>query len=282
MYIPAMRRIYLCLFIILIAGCSRDHLVVNGVEREYLVYEPDGSGKLPVLFVLHGNPSTGWQMKTWTGMNDVADNENFLVVYPYAKEKRWPISPQDNAEEVQYIRKVLDDLGTKYDIDEKRIYLSGMSGGGIFSFQLVRELKDTFAAFVVVAGNMPVSYDSTGFDAVPFMYVHGTEDFLFNGREELASAEQSVRFWNSINKSVQPDTTRIPDENTKDGSSVLRIFYPGQSPVVFYLVEGGGHHWPQATFDANLFYSEPLGNFNKDLNTNQAIWDFVSQFSSDE
>ncbi len=277
-----MRRIYICFFVLLIAGCNRDQLVIDGVEREYLVYEPDSRGKLPVLLVLHGNPSTGWQMKTWTGMNSVAREANFLVVYPYANEKRWPILPQKNAGEVEYIEKVLTNLRKDYEIDDQRIYLCGMSGGGIFSFQLVKELKETFAAFVVVSGNMPVSYDSNGFKPHPFMYVHGTDDFLYNGRKDLASALESLETWKLINKTGQPDTTLLPDENTKDGSTVSRIYYPGESPVVFYLVEGGGHHWPQARFDANWFYSEPLGNFNKDLNTNQAIWDFVSQFSLDK
>ena len=274
-----MHRGFIFILFIFAAGCGRDKLSLNGVEREYLVYEPNTNGKHPVLLVLHGNPSTGWQMKTWTGMNTVADNENFLVVYPYAREKRWPILPQDNGEEVEYIRKVLAELDKSYDIDKQRIYLCGMSGGGIFSFQLVKELRETFAAFAVVSGNMPVSYDSTGFDPHPFMYVHGTDDFLFHGREELASAGETLALWKSINGAGRPDTTILPDVNVKDGSTVARIYYPGDSPVVFFIVEDGGHHWPRAMFDANWFYSEPLGNFNKDLNTNQAIWDFVSQFT---
>ena len=253
--------------------------MVEGAEREYLVYAPDEGNNLPVLLVLHGNPSTGWQMKTWTGMNEILDREDVVLVYPYAKDKRWPIDPQENKQEVAYFREMLADLQKEYSIDPSRIYMCGMSGGGIFSFQLVKEMPDTFAAFAVISGNMPSAYSAEDLPPTPFMYVHGTEDFLYPGREGLYSAEETLDLWKGINGVMAGNKESLPELNEKDGSSVLRLEYPGETPVLFYKVEGGGHHWPQAQFDANLFYSEPLGNFNKDLNTNQAIWEFVSQFS---
>ena len=73
----------------------------------------------------------------------------------------------------------------------------------------------------------------------------------------------------------------LPDVNSKDESTLTRITYPCSTPVVYFRVENGGHHWPGASFDANLFYSKPLGAFNKDLNTNEAIWLFCQAFRRD-
>ncbi|MBS0012966.1 MAG: hypothetical protein KFF46_03255, partial [Desulfobacterales bacterium] len=56
-----------------------------GFRRSYRVHMPAGSagdGKLPLLVMLHGAFETAKTMERLTGFSDLADRENFIVVYP--------------------------------------------------------------------------------------------------------------------------------------------------------------------------------------------------------
>jgi len=43
--------------------------------------------RYPLMLVLHGDPSTAWQTQIYTGMDEVADKNKFIVVYPNALNK---------------------------------------------------------------------------------------------------------------------------------------------------------------------------------------------------
>ncbi len=67
-------------------------------ERQYQVYIPDtvtGSDPVPMVMVLHGCRQTERNMIDETGFKELADRENFIVVYPFItswdpKENRNP------------------------------------------------------------------------------------------------------------------------------------------------------------------------------------------------
>ena len=114
------------------------------------------------------------------------------------------------------------------------------------------------------------------------MLVHGTEDFIYLGRDDLYSAEESIRIWSSVNDC---DLNKFPPETTQNKSFSaapgvdIKTFNCTGPPLLFYKVIDGGHHWPGARFNADHFTSLNLGNFNRDFDASSAIWDFVSQHS---
>src|SRR5690348_2090705 len=58
-------------------------IIVGGAARTYHVHlPPEQTGALPLLFVLHGGGGSGVGMISLTHMNDLADREGVLVVYP--------------------------------------------------------------------------------------------------------------------------------------------------------------------------------------------------------
>ncbi len=270
------------------SACSTVHFDGMNHQRDFVVHLPSGykksQEKLPVLIVLHGNPSNGRQMKLWTGMNKTADEHGFIVVYPNALQKKWPIIPQENSVEINDFQRLINKIKKDYRADADRFYLAGISGGGIFSFQIMKELPHLFTGVIVVSGNLPRPYEHEFFEPASFMFVHGTGDYLYPGREELLSAEETLSKWISVNNcNNSPDETELPESNKKDHSSVT-VFQYGCSPgyeIAFYRIKGGGHQWPNANFDANLFHGKPLGPMNKDLNTNEAIWKFMQRTSAE-
>ena len=48
---------------------------------------------------------------------------------------------------------------------------------------------------------------------------------------------------------------------------------PPASPIVFYIIDGGGHTWPGT---AGVMDDKRFGPTNLDLNASEKIWEFVS------
>ena len=64
-------------------GLERYALQHDGIEREYFVHVPEHGGEhLPVVIALHGYTSTASGFAATHGMNRVADEHGYLVVYP--------------------------------------------------------------------------------------------------------------------------------------------------------------------------------------------------------
>lgn len=55
----------------------------DGIEREYFVHVPkDATGQLPVVFAIHGYSSTATGFQAAHDLNDHADQNGYMVVYP--------------------------------------------------------------------------------------------------------------------------------------------------------------------------------------------------------
>ena len=78
-------------------------------------------------------------------------------------------------DDVEFTRKVLDDLATTANIDSKRVFATGMSNGGIMSYRLASELSDQIAAIAPVGG--PMGTDTCKPKRpVSVIHLHGTDD----------------------------------------------------------------------------------------------------------
>ena len=106
-------------------------------------------------------------------------------------------------DDVAFIDKLLDDLGTVVKIDEKRVYACGMSNGGMMSYRLAAELSDRIAAIAPVAGTIAIE-ESKPNRPVPVIHFHGTKDTLvsFEGKKgdeksfmRLKGVEDSIQTW---------------------------------------------------------------------------------------
>ena len=203
----------------------------------------------------------------------------FIVVYPDADQKRWAYQDQTKvSQEIDYVLGLLNEVQTKFRIDTTQIFAAGISGGGIFTFNLADRIPDKLAGIAVVSGNMPAYLlKNVNKKPIPLLYIHGTDDFLYNGRDILISAKASLEYWKVRNQtSSEGSQDMILDLNEKDESQVLKFYFESEeyAPIVYYQIIGGGHHWPSARFNADKFTKLKLGNFNKDLKTNLAILKF--------
>ena len=121
-------------------GQIDERIVVHkDLERSFLIYIPHNLKENPALIVaIHGYTSSAKTLMDYSSINDIADREGFLVVYPQGtKDSRnnnffnvgYEFHSDSNIDDVSFIRKIVTDLKEEYKLDSKRIFATGMSNG---------------------------------------------------------------------------------------------------------------------------------------------------------
>ena len=250
-------------------GKMTKELIVNGTTREYIIYVPENYNAitaLPILFSFHGLTSNMEFNYNHTNFDELAERENFIVVHPNGIDNRWTLNASNNPD-IDFTEALLNHLENDYRIESNRIYSTGMSNGGNFSFTLACELNNRIAAIASVTGLM---LQAAIGDCIPtrplaILHIHGTEDPIAN----YAFVQRGLDFWIEHNTTnMNPIVSNIPDIDTQDGSTVEKYEYiNGENDVeVLHLkVIGGGHQWP--------------GNSgNMDINASEEVWSFLKKF----
>ena len=134
-------------------------LTVDGRERSYFVHVPESyraDRPTPVLLVFHGAATNGRLMAEISGMSHKADEAGFVAVYPNGLGVGRAMlvfnvggiaagAMKDPADDVQFTRKLLDDLAERINVDPRRIFSTGYSNGGMMSYRLACEHQELFA-----------------------------------------------------------------------------------------------------------------------------------------
>ena len=270
-------------------------LMMGEQKRTYLVHVPKGydpKKPAPVVLALHGAAMDGPMMVWFTGLNKKSDEAGFIVVYPSGTGigpfLAWNAGgfrgkmAEGKADDVAFIGKLLDDLGTVVKVDEKRVYACGMSNGAMMCYRLAAELSDRIAAIAPVAGTIAID-ESKPKRPVPVIHFHGTKDMLVPfetaaGKTpsfmKLKGVEDSIQTWVKLNGCDEKPKT---DVLSKDGDEmkVTRKTYGGGkdgAEVVLVVIEGGGHTWPG---------QEPpvafIGKSAVNISANDLIWEFFQK-----
>ena len=108
----------------------------------------------------------------------VADTAGFVVVYPRGGTgyNTWDISGD---KDTKWIVEIINKMAEEYDIDTKRVYLSGFSMGGMLTYHAMSKIADKIAAFAPTSGTN-VMGASKAMRPVPIIHPHGTNDDVLN------------------------------------------------------------------------------------------------------
>jgi polyhydroxybutyrate depolymerase len=243
---------------------------INGNTREYIIHIPQAyTSKVPVPTVLsfHGLGSDMENNYSASKFHILAENENFISVYPNGNSNQWKMSA-DNNSDVDFIEALLDQLENDYNIDTKRIYSVGMSNGGFFSFLLACQLSDRIAAIGSVTGAMyqPLINSCNPNRPISIIQMHGTQDRIV----DYSYISNLLNFWKDHNgTNVVPKIYTLPDIDKTDGSTVERyVFSNGRNNVeVEHLkINNGDHNWPGYRGNMDIDATEELWDFLKDFN----------------
>jgi len=271
------------------ASDTEYHINVNGTDRTYFLHLPARSAdrKAPLVLVFHGGGGHAANMPKFTQFDPLADREGFFVAYPDSFNKSWNdgrgLSPADD---VGFVRILIEQLQHSHKIDHKRIYATGISNGGFFSMRLACELSRQIAAVAAVAATMPEPLVPVCKPSAPVsaMFIHGTKDPLvhINGgpigvrrdRGSAVSLREAAEFWRNQDRTSPNSVAEEVSESARDSTQVHREMYGGGrdgTEVVVYIVEGGGHTWPGGSQYLPVFL---VGKVSHKLDATQVIWEF--------
>jgi polyhydroxybutyrate depolymerase len=280
-------------------GTHRRSLHVDGRDRSYLLHlprrKPDRSERWPVVLAFHGSGTNAEIMRLFSGLDEKAEEAGFLAVFPNGSGRtpealafnvggNYGLAGRQNINDIHFVETILDDLTSQLPIDMRRVYSTGMSNGGIFSYRLAVELGDRIAAIAPVGGPMG-DWDAAPKHAMPVCHFHGMADehVPFSGglgirslsKILFRSAEDSVRYWARFNGcSLEPEVDELPPL-IDDGTSVTRATFPAGpagAEVILYAIHGMGHTWPGRE---PMFTT--LGSSTHNLLANDVLWEFFAR-----
>lgn len=140
----------------------------------HYLYLPDNynsKDKWPLILFLHGSGERGDSLaliKKW-GIPKLVDTMQipFVVVSPQC--------PADEVWNVKKLKKLLDHVINKHKIDTQQIYATGLSLGGIASYELAIKYPNLFAAIAPLSarGNIP---KASKIAHIPVWAFHGAKD----------------------------------------------------------------------------------------------------------
>lgn len=290
------------------AGFALPNADSRGRSRSWMVYAPatyDPSIPSAVVVLLHGRPGNAGGMAFLTGMNAVAENHNFIVVYPDGIDNEWnaqfDISARDISltgrrstlpqDDVGFLQTMMDDLAVNFNIDRSRLYLGGFSNGGFMTYRMACSAGRTFAAFAAISGNLYLELSDLcrRSPPTPILIMNGTADPSVPYEGVLVQSAQStepVRISYGVQDAVAAFarrngcsltgvSTTFAESGRSPGTQVVR-FVPRDcssgADVVLYVINGGGHTWP-----GHPRPQQEMGDTNMDMDAGEVIWEFFSQ-----
>jgi polyhydroxybutyrate depolymerase len=278
------------------AGCVQRTINVAGIKRTFLIHVPSSfqSGKtVPLIMVFHGGFGDGARMVRVTQFNPISDREDFIVVYPNGIRHHWNDGRGEGetaagkTDDVAFVRAMIDTLSREYNIDQRRIFATGISNGGNLSHKLGAELSDKIAAIAPVAGCIGTELATTfaPSQSVSVLQIHGTEDrgIPWNGgkivggrvKGETLSVADTLSCWIKADGcATSPSVSQqLEDRDRSDGTTASITRYTGGkngTEVALIKIQGGGHNWPGTQTDKGMLTDKVC----RDFNASEEIWSF--------
>jgi polyhydroxybutyrate depolymerase len=245
-------------------------VVVNGQARAFLLERPVAQGRRPTVIMLHGAGRRAADIAQQTGLAQRAPREGLVAVFPEGRGNRWNFFPPgtESAKDVQFFQQhgglpddvaflkiLVADLVRRDVSDPKRIYLAGLSLGGVMALRMACVDAGMFAAIGLLISAMA---DLTGANCqpakpLPVVMISGTADQMLpyaGGQsirgDRLWSTERLVGFFRRLNGCAEAaQHSLLPGQQPLKIEVERSTKCPG-GPVVLYRIVGGGHDVPPA------------------------------------
>lgn len=280
-----------------------DYGLRTGIHgRSLLVHLPAGysaGSRYPLVVVLHGAFSTAREMEETSGWSRLADREGFVAIYPegiglFGFLQHWNAghccgkAVRDGWDDMTFLRSSIERVCRDHSIDRARVYMVGMSNGGMMTHRFAAEEPGTLAAAAVVSGAIGSrespespewSLPAPG-SPVPMLIMHGTADksVPYDGGKRqdkedariYRSVSDAVAFWRAANHA-----TNGPARATCGGGMVTEDSWSdaGRNEVRLCTVLDWGHKWPGPHFAVQLEPGNPLRSYD----ATAVIWDFFAR-----
>jgi polyhydroxybutyrate depolymerase len=159
----------------------------------------------------------------------------------------WVLPAGGGIDDIAFLTALLDRLEARYHIDERRVYATGISNGGLLAYRLACERSSRFSAIAPVAATMVVSCDPEL--PVSVLHLHGSADENVPIRGGRGTKGVSRVVWPSVASALaswrSTDRCRGPVRTLARGAVTrTRWRCAAGTDVELVVIAGGGHSWP--------------------------------------
>jgi polyhydroxybutyrate depolymerase len=273
------------------SAAARLSIESSGISRSAVVVLRDRlkMRRRPMIIVLHRGGGLGAYVRRRLGLEEAAQSNGPMFVYPDAINGVWPSTPGAAADrDLKFLHDLVDHYVNEGAVDPRKIFLVGVSSGGSFAYRaacagigrpvaglatLISAMPDDLANCAAPA---PIAYISVNGQADPLVpYAGGKTTFsetVFNSMP----AEGALAVFSRINGcGARRDDRAIADKDKHDHSRAYVLSYSGcKAPVEMIRVDGGGHRIPGHKADPQF---EPAGGENNDFDASHAVWEFLKR-----
>lgn len=282
------------------AGVSEQTLTVGAEAGTYREMVPSAAAEtepLPLIIDLHGRSTTAVEQASITEFETLGEQQGAFVLTPSG------LGPAPGTNDVNFLTQLLDASEQRLCIDTARVFMAGMSLGGIVASTAGCPLADRIAAIGVVSG-ISFPADCQLSRPLPVMVVFGKLDTVIQyyggigynlinsdpapppptappaDTQGFPPVETVVAQWVTANGCLaEPEVTQVSphvEHRTFGGCA-------GGSAVEFYVISDGQHAWAGAnleTFARVYPQSGELGiEPTQEIQATPLLWDFFLQHS---
>lgn len=237
----------------------------EGTWYEYIpsTYDPDR--KTPLVFSFHGGLMTGWGQCVYSSWTVVAEREGIIIVYPDGHVNRFwssvevpgqfvpkevagvsvPDPPRSIEEsyDANFILALMDKIKEKYNIDETRIFMQGMSNGSGMTQQMARFYGNKMTGACISAGPHPLitftdgkgNLVNRGGPVDIWLTLPENNSMATDRAGEVQRLLDTLYYWCTVNKAIS-----IPEINVVDKDN-FAFFFGEKGDVTFLDVKNRDH-----------------------------------------
>lgn len=260
--------------------------------RSYKLYVPSsytGQEELPLIVMLHGCKQNPDDFAAGTRMNQVAEENHCLVVYPgqaqganmsncwnWFKEGEQQRDRGEPSIIADITRKILAD----YKVDRRRVYIAGLSAGGAMAAIMADSYPDLYAAVGIHSGlpagaahDLPSAFAAMRGAApgrrkaatdpgksMPVIVFHGDRDHTVNpanGKQALAqcAADNTTAPAGEAGSGIRVEKGQVP--NGRRYTRSIQMDERGHPVAEHWVIHGAGHAWSGGSRQGS--YTDPQG-----------------------
>ncbi|HEY1829591.1 MAG TPA: PHB depolymerase family esterase [Acidimicrobiales bacterium] len=300
------------------AGSYVFTLKFDGLTRGYRLHVPPAAiygQPLPLVLNLHGATQNGQLEEITSDMDANADMNGYLVAYPDGTRIAKVLTPDPIAKQAQYswnagmccglpvtkhiddvgfLEKVIADIAARTPVNLRRVYMTGISNGGMMAYAMAAEASGHVAAIASVSGQVeiPTIHPTR---SVPTMEFHSVNDpiALFNGTPNKdpklrLSVMEGIDQWvkaDGCSSTPHDGPTMVGAAGSiSEGETATLVTYShcrDNAQVVLWRFTGSGHVWPGSTLNTGPKKNWILAGVGRGIvlvNANETMWQFFEHY----